>query len=83
MIKITSEHANDETRVCVEMHGNGADVKRELIAVPSSLLVNFGKSLMMQGCPRAIARKETEDLLKCMVKYIEETMTQSVKDGDI
>ena len=35
MVRITSEHANEETRVCVEMHGNGADVKRELIAVPS------------------------------------------------
>ena len=83
MVKITSEHANDETRVCVEMHGNGADVRRELIAVPSSLLVNFGKNLIIQGCPRAIARKETENLLNSMVKYIEETLTQCVKDGDI
>ena len=83
MIRITSEHANEETRVCVELHGNGADVKRELIAIPSSILVNFGQSLKNQGCPREIVRRETENLLKCMVKYIEETMTQSVKYGDI
>ena len=83
MVRITSEHVNEETRVSVEMCGNGEDVKQELCTIPASILVNFGTALIDHGCPKRIARKNTEMLLKMMVKHIEETMQQYVKDGDI
>lgn len=83
MVRITSEHVNEETRVSVEMHGNGEDVKQELCTIPASILANFGQALINQGCPKRIARKNVEILLKMMVKHIEETMKQCVKDGDL
>lgn len=83
MVRITSEHVHGETRVSVELHGNGEDVKQELCTIPASIMVNFGTALINQGCPKRIARKETELLLKMTIKHIEETMQQYVKDGDI
>ena len=83
MVRITSEHVSEETRVSVEIHGNGEDVKQELCTIPASILVNFGTALVNQGCPKRIARKNMEMLLKMMVKYIEETIQKYVRDGDI